>query len=458
MKKNVLKVMATIFSVAFLMAGCATVSNVKIGGKDANFKEPVYNQGQVLVIGDYLYYGNGYTASNSDGFNYNSAAKSGYLARIDLSKGLTFADDVKDDVKAYTSPKNIEKVVKDRLIGYQAQDMFALGEYIYFSSPNTHKTTELQNDYTQVSLYRVKFNGDGLKELVKNSAFKQGEGSTITMQKGSDNNYYYIIVEPGENNTFTIKSLKIGNKIGKIKTIAEEVTSYAIADSDSVQKNIIFTTASEQATATTAVKSVDYATGEVTDLDNGVTGSTAKMLDRAGDIVFYSYSNPNNKVEEVYYKDLSLGGSYFNTSMTAFYNATSISDVKRVGEGYVFKTAGGALMYKELNRIGDSNRLMKDDEFTDILFVNGDVVYTSTDKTIKRVDTVSKNVEVIVTLEDTSLISGQCGYDGEYIYFYSNLPTSLFENEEGETNDADSNYYLFRTDMFGNCQIVGKRV
>ena len=240
MKKRFLRIFALIFCVALFMTGCATVSNVKINGKDAYFENLQYSQGQALVVGDYVYFGNGYTSSSDSGFDYNSATSTGYLSRLNLTSNLTFGSDVKEEDKIYTTPNQTEKVSDKKLIGYQNQDMYALGDYIYFSSANTHKTTSMENDYTMVSLFRVKFNGNGLKELVKNTAFKQGSGSTITVQKGSDNNYYYIIVEPADDNTFTIKTLQIGNKIGKINTIAEKVTSYAIADEKSTQRNIIY--------------------------------------------------------------------------------------------------------------------------------------------------------------------------------------------------------------------------
>ncbi len=452
MKKKLLKIFALVFCVGLIMTGCATVSKVKINGKNANFSELQYNQGQVLVIGDYLYYGNGYTASSDSGFNYKSATSTGYLSRIDLSKSFTFGN-VKEEEKAYSSPQQIEKVNDKKLFGYQYQDMYALGEYIYFTSANTHKTTDMKNDYSQVSLFRIKFNGDGLKELVKNSAFKQGEGSTITVQKGSDNNYYYIIVEPTENSTFSIKSLKIGKKIGKLKTLAENVTSYAIADKNSNSKNIIYTVNSEQTQTTTAVKSVDFATGNKTDLDNGVTGTTIKFVGRAGDIVFYNYTQSTTK-PTIYYKDISNGDGYYNPSVSKrFYNAEKISNIYMVGDGYVF-TSNGALIYKELD--SNSVPLMTKEEFTDILFVENDYVYASNKNSIKRISTIDKQAESILDLGENELVSGQCGYDGEYIYYYSKIVIPS-EDENNTNNNTDGRYYMFRTDKHGRNQLIGKK-
>ena len=453
MKKNFLKVFALLFCAALFMTGCATVSDVKI--KPENYSKLIYSGGQVLVVENYLYFGNGYTDSSASDFNYDNAKKTGYLARLDLSKPLAFDDKVKDEEKSNSSPKNIEKVNGDKLFGYPCQDMYALGDYIYFTSANTHKTTELENDYTRVSLFRVKYNGDGFKELVKNSAFKQGEGSTITIRKADNNNYYYIIVEPSDNDTFTIKTLKIGNNLGKLTTIAKDVTSYAICDDDSVNKNIIFTVKSEQAQSTSAVKEVNIATGKVSDLDNGVTGSNVNLLGRVGDVVFYAYKNPQDKTEEVYYKNISNGESYFNPALSRrFYTATSISDIRKAGDGYAFKTSGGALMFKTLDT--STSLLMTNEDFTDILFVDKDYIYTSSTSSIKRISTIDKSIETILSLEDKEIVSGQCGYDGNYIYYYTKVDQP--ESEKDEEKEADENLYMFRTDKFGNTQLIGKKV
>ena len=86
MKKKFLKLFAMIFSVALLVTGCATVSNVyDENGDPIYFETPTFFGGQVAKIGNYLYYANGYTDASADSFDYNTAAQTGYLARIDLS-------------------------------------------------------------------------------------------------------------------------------------------------------------------------------------------------------------------------------------------------------------------------------------------------------------------------------------------------------------------------------------
>ena len=58
----------------------------------------------------------------------------------------------------------------------------------------------------------------------------------------------------------------------------------------------------------------------------------------------------------------------------------------------------------------------------------------------------------------TSIISGQCGYTGDYIYFYAQLEEIEDDEntDEDEEEEVDTNYYMYRTDKQGNYQLVGQ--
>lgn len=454
MKKGKLKIFSLLFGAALFLTGCATVSDVKINGKEAYFKEAQYYQGQVVKVGDYLYYGNGYTASDSEGFSYKTATKSGYLSRLNVSKDLTYKSDVTLANKSNTTPKGVQQVNDEKLIGYQYQEMYALGEYIYFTSANTHKTSDMENDYSQVSLFRVKFNGDGLKELVKNSAFKTGEGSSITLQKGSDGKYYFLIAEPTNDSTFTIKTLKVGDKIGELKTIVKKAKTYVLADNKSAVRNIVYTVDSGKYQTTTAVKSIDFATREETTLDNGEAGSETKLLDRVGDNIFYSYTMDSKT--EVYQISASSNNGYAPNDNKFFYARTTISDVYKVGDGFVFKGESGGLLYQTLDSTSDPIPLATSEDFTDVLFAEEDYIYISNTTSIKRVSTIDQTLETIISYDEDTIISGECGYADGYIYYYSKI--GELELEDDEEQETDDNYYMYRTDKAGNTQLVGKTV
>lgn len=475
---NLLKIFILVFCIALFLTGCATVSDVKDkNGKNIYFDDVVYFQGQIAIIGDYLYYGNSYTASDGETFDYKTAASTGYLSRLNISN-LKYSD--KEDENGYTNPSPIgTQQVNDRFVGFQNQFMFALGEYLYFTSVNTHSTGSLENDYTQVSLFRIKFNGDNFSELdgVK-STFRYDENTVLTVQKGSDNKYYIIVYAPisdEEDTSYNLYSIKIGDNVGKVITLAEDVTSVAICDENSTLRNIIYTIDAEnEYYPTTAVKSVDFATGEVFDYSDNleVHGSETILQDRIGDIVIYSYKS-SIVPQAIFYKDLINSDNYFNGS-NEFYVSSGVSQVEKAGDGYIFLSdTSGSLMYKptlgsttsaEENYVDPTpKKILGSDEFSDVLFVDGDYVYYSNDTTISRVSVRDlSNKKTLVTM--SSLISGQCGYDGTYIYFYAQLQeteSSDEESESEETTSADTNYYLFRVDKTGsenNTQLLSKVV
>ncbi len=475
-----------VFCVALFLTGCATVSHPLDGnGNKIEYEDIHYNQGQVLKIGDYLYFGNGYVASDGSDFDYDDSTEYTFLSRINTSERLKFDESVSSSKWATTTPNGVEVVNDDKVFGSQLQNMFALGEYIYFAAPNEHKTKDMESDYTKVSLFRMKFDGSKVKELVKNTAFSIGSTGKLTVQKGNDGNYYYIIVEEGENSTFTIKSLKIGNKIGEINTLAENVTSYAIADENSTQKNVLFTVADEdRAMATQIIKAVDFEGGEPVEIDRGLASSTTKFVGRAGDVVFYYYKHQATAKDAIYFKHMeesdypmfeyenekdgykpqngetSIKDEHFSPADSQFfYSATTISQLQQISNGYIFKTEGGALMYSELGK--GTKCIFSDTEFTDLLFTENDYVYVSNATSIKRASVdYSDSKEEIITVTD--MVSGKCGYDGQYIYFYSKIEKPEEEEEDesevvdGKKEEVIDNYYMHRVDKNGNLQLLGE--
>lgn len=182
----------------------------------------------------------------------------------------------------------------------------------------------------------MKFNGDKFKEI---DTFRYDENSVITVQKGSDGNYYYIIYSPTsseENPTYNLYSIRIGDKIGDTVTLAEEVKSVAVCDENSTVKNVVYTVDSERTEyATDAVKAVDFATGEVSDYgdNNDVVGSTTTMLGRVGDVVVYNYSS-QIVPQGVFYKDISTGDKHFQEQQ---------SSIHQIQQSQIYKQSATAI-------------------------------------------------------------------------------------------------------------------
>ena len=447
MKKKFLKLFAMIFSVALLVTGCATVSNVyDENGDPIYFETPTFFGGQVAKIGNYLYYANGYTDASAESFDYNTAAQTGYLARIDLSTDFVFDEETEDSLKPNTSPENSEKV-SDRFVGYQNQNMFAYGSYLYFTSTNTHRTSSLENDYSRVTLFRVAFNGDNLTEIYTT---RYDDSSSIEVVEGSDGNYYYVICAQNSEEKYELSSIKIGDSLGSRVLLAENVESYAIADENSSSKNVIYAATNDDGEI--EIKAVDFATEETTDYSYA-TSMEISFLDRVGDIVFYS-ADTANADKEVYYKDLSSVDTNFSAT-NRFFSADSISEVLSVENGYVFVSANGGLIYKTLN--GSSVPLLSSDTTFDLLFERDGWIYYSSSTEINRISVVDQTIENVITM--TSMISGACGYSDGYIYFFAQLEETESDSSS-EDATTDENYYLYRAslDGTGNYQLIGKTI
>ena len=226
--------------------------------------------------------------SSAEEFDYNEASKTGYLAYINLSEPFTFDEDATDTKNS--SPLDSEKV-SDRFVGYQNQDMFVYGSYIYLTSTNTHKTGELENDYSRVSLFRMKFNENKLQEICTT---RYDENSQISVQKGSDGNYYYVICAQNDQEEYQISSIKIGDELGKQTVLAENIESYAVADENSTLKNVVYTKTNDKDEM--EIKAVDFANGQTSSYSLQQSAEIT-LLDRVGDRVFYSADTDITDVE-----------------------------------------------------------------------------------------------------------------------------------------------------------------
>lgn len=440
MKKYATIFCSFVFCVALILSGCATVSDVYgTDGKSIYFENINYFEGQVAKIGDYIYYANGYADIDASDFNYGASAKNAGLSRIKISSRFEYGDNVDD--KQNTSPKGIENV-SGKLVGYENQYMFALGSYLYFTSANTHKTSDAENDYSQVSIFRIKFNGENLEEL---GTFKHDDNSILrAIQDGE--NFYYLITTPADDSKTDVYSIKIGDDCGKAKKIVENAESVVFCDENSTLKNVLYTVDAENFDqATDCVKKVNLDGTENDIFHRGVSGVSITLNGRVGDEVFYFRSIFENSSEsEIFVKDISTGSSFDNGKES--WTVGKINTVKKVENGYLFiDEESKSVMFS--NKDSNPEILLSSDDYSDLLFADGEYVYYSNSTSIKRKSVRTLEIESIASM--TSIISGQVGYDGNYIYYFAQL-----ENQDDD--DKDENYYMYRADKVGNYTLIGK--
>lgn len=439
--KKILKILSVAVLSMFAFTGCATVSNIQ-----NDYSELIFNGGQAVQVGDYLYYGNGYTAvgSSATDFAYDASANVSYMNRINLTNNFG---------KPLDAQKDTEKV-NSKVIGYENQYMFVLGDFVYYTSANTHKTSSLENAYNLVSFFRCRLNGDNVEEFYTTSTFDSSK-SELRVLKGYDDNYYFIIFDGSE-----LSSIRLGSSLGGREVIATDVQSLAMPNENdeysykqilyTVNKTEEGTTSSSSSTKEVEVYSYDYSTNKKTKAISAAAGT--KFVGRQGDIVFYTNST-NTIAPPTYYKNLANSSLIFSGNANElFYDRADIKDIQSisvgdsVSEGYIFVggTSSSVMYRNERTKQVDDKPLIEKDSYTDLLFVDGDYIYYSNSTGIYRISVKNKQPETVI--EMTEIVSGKYAYSNNYIYFYAKLEND--ENDE-KTYEEDNNYYMYRVHKEG---------
>ncbi len=433
MKKRVFKIFSLLFVFALLLTtGCATVGNIS-----NDYDGVIYNGGQTAQVGDYLYFANSYKAvdSNKEDYAYSANSEVAYLNRINVNQNFG---------NKLHSPKGSEKV-NSKVVGYENQYMFVLGDFIYFTSPNTHKVTDedrvLHNAYDLVSLFRSRLNGDGFEELLTTENFDASKSQFRVLQ-GYDKEYYLIVFDGTD-----LMSLKLGNKVGGKVVIAEDVQSLAMPnETDSYEfKEILYTIKSKENDSEVEVYSYNYASG--TRRKASAASEGTKFVGRDGDDVFYTNTSKTGAYQTYKRKLLKNAVlSFTGPQSEVFYDTANITNITRVSsgdamaEGYVF--VGGnskSLMYKNTRTNETAQALLTSDAYSNLLFVDGDYVYYSSTTGLYRISVKNKQAETII--EMTDILDSKASHSGNYIYFYAKLQKDELDDNEYEEDD---NYYLYR--------------
>lgn len=479
----------SVFALAGVLTGCATVGNIK-----NTETEIIMNGTGAALVGNHLYFANAFSDSVTSEAEYSTAAATSYLARVDTTA-------LGEDVDQNFSPKLVEKVAGN-VTGFSGSFMFVLGQNIYYATPNTqmitktdeegNKTTEHHYDYT--TFYKSALNGDGQKKLLTTTeVVSQCEALKC------DGKYYIVVLAGSE-----LFKINLSNdSVEKIEK-EDEVTSVALQKT--YQKNIqaeadlnfdgyVYYAINRpdpngSGLSGTIVKRVKLSGGEAEPVYNQQTA--VSLLGRDKDYVFYSESyqgqqwicrydvtSPKNSfgaqnVSNRYY----CGGT--TQEETTFHRVET--DSGRV-LGYVFMIE--STMHYVSNDGAKSGTVKfvspsgSEETTFSLMFVKGRTAYIVTAANIYRAgledifNSSTKGNEVdctpIVTM--TSISSGAAyAFDGENIYFYAGLQElpkdeteDEEESEEEETpeTETDETNYLYRaslkvSDASKNYQLLGQ--
>lgn len=444
--------LAGLFSVA--LVGCSNWSGIPNSKSD----QIIFNGGIISVVDDNLFYANGYVDGEITTMDeYNAAAEYSYLARLNTN----------ENTSAYSSPENVNKL-NSEVLGYENAYSFVLGDFVYYASPNKHRTNTNAHVFTYVSIFKTRLNGADTAELMTTSSF---DSATAEFRAVQTQGQSYLLVFDGT----ALSSINLSND--EVSEISSAATSVALPrEGENFDGKIYFTEDKDNSYGQSGNEVFEYnlLTGEKNAIMKTIN-NTITFTGRVGDELFFTRLNETTQVSRTYRLDTQrLASAAFLSAAESFYSA-EIDNVFRIESntasgynGYVFTSSLSGEAQLLYRRDSDSStvRLAASDEFSSILFVNKDFVFFSTESGISYKSVMTPS-ETTTLVSDMTIISTKIGYERfesgnlKNIYFYAQR---VYEETDETTTDSeeetDTNYYLYKLSFTAQTapQLLGKTV
>ncbi len=414
MKKSIKYVLALVLCLCFVLVGCTPKLEMPKGNIDSN-------GGSVVMVGDYVYYANTFVdySSLSGNANEDKTINQNALYRVKTDEfGYTTRDD--DDFI-----ENIEKVTT-KISGFNNSNMFVVGNYLYFTSPNAHKNKKGEDLFKLTTLFRVKLDGTGRQEILSTET-TQGKFFLVTEETP-----YLLVFD----NSKIIK-LTIGDKLGKIETLVSDVL------------DVVFPTNYGKLDAF-------YYTTDISEQDKtaGLSGNYLHKFDLTNNNQSLISRNERETISlvafedgKLYYKRLDAETKdslyYSNTMQETFENGEKV--LTAVGETTSKDSTTDVIskfsIINEDNYVFEYNKkIMLNTETTPLVNeeakiekIYGDYVYYSTSKGLFRISYKDKKVQTVAEISNIKQGEGAVDIAGEYVYFYAKT-----------ANNSTDTYYCHR--------------
>ena len=456
MKKLTKSVFGLLCAGAFVVAGvtgCSGIKNIE------NDQQGIVYNGSVVSVGDYLFYANGFASGVNDygtssESEYNIAKQYSYLARTNASE---------HEGTKFENSSEVNKI-SDRIAGYSNIYMFVAGDYIYYATPNMHKTGENKHVWTYVSIMRCKLDGSKSEEIYTTKAYNSTTAQIRALNYDSKN---YLVIYDGTN----LVRIDLSGKTS-VKEISNAVTSVALPKEKESWNGEIYFTENRVSLAGqngNVVYKASIKNGEksVACQENGLT---ITFTGRVSDKLFYT--REAGSIKETYTLDLlTKGTKSFNTAGELFYsleiaNIEGIAETNTMFNGVVFSTTKSSatqIMYynyyqAQINQSYEAQTFVEAD-YANTVVVYGEDFYYSTANGIFKKSVLGGDAQTIVS--DMTITSGKnyFGYDYYYvdgeiaklnnIYFYAeHVYDESAEDYDSETA-TDKTVYLYGVDASG---------
>lgn len=421
MKKVLSALALMLITFAFMLGGCG--SSIAMPAVNAAIKG---NGGFVVQKGEYIYFANAYTSYHALG-NATDAVKSTDekygIYRVKTSSFLNGA--ISFDEDGY--PNDVEKIVA-KVSAFENNGLFIVGDYLFFASPNTHKTNRNENRFDLITIFSVKLDGSQLRELYTTNDYTNGDWTVLSI----NNKAYLITRENKQIIRHEINNGKISNKT----VLASDVVSSILVDQveSEFDHYVYFTTGRteeeiELGFSGNILKKVNIATGEVLS-DNNPLFTSISILNQQHGKLFYT-TKQTNSATKLYVKSLTgadkILAEWTDASKLFFFGYENDNSPKHIVFNSQSKLVSQSFESASLNVLVNSDATP--------LFVSGDYVYYSTSENISRVN--YKQPEQAQVVVEKEIQKDVVDFDGRYMYVFVKIDGS-----------ESSVMYLHRIDTF----------
>ena len=385
-----------------------------------------------VFVPEYIYYANGYKShteliSGSD----NENVKVADLVRVKLTAGKPEYDENGD-------VKNLE-VVCSKIVGSENTAMFVVGEYIYFGSPNIHKTNQNKHQFNLVSIFRVKLDGTDMKEIYTTPEYDGGSYTVL-----SHNGKNYLTIYTGKK----LVKFEIGKGVGSEVELAKDLTGIALPkQGDAFNGEIYFTTdrteaQKENGQTGNLLKKVNIETGTVTERYN-INGKSISLVGVYNNELIFS------KEDGTFRFDVKKTTSSIETSTRMAWDAlTGIYDMGTASSGahrgYVLSYSGKLMLLKKGSM--DMTEILN--ESISILTVCDDYIYYSSGTSIMRIACFAGKTAQKV-FENSTMLTTKISVHSGYVYFFNKAANEDIEDDEENVIVYPDNYFMYRVSMAG---------
>lgn len=417
--------------VFILLAVCLLATFMACNGENYNSFTPVSmpsnstvssNGGLVVIVGEYTYFINGYSAATADN-TYNNVV-TGAICRIKTSD----IEKLNDDELTDNAKQDLYEIVVPKIV-YQANSaasgLYVKGERIYFTTPNVEKDNSGAVKNSELVIMSAKLDGSDVK--IHHTA------SANTMAVNfleNDGNLYAAYLLDSKLQCVNITENKA------VEEIADDISSVYVSENTIFAlQTVNYKNAQGDETAENFNRICSYKPGE--ELTTILSGDTA--VEGMDDIVYTLYRAVDGKL---YFTATGASKAYAGVFV---YENGSVRRLLETSEASFYNYENGLLVLKSnfVTYVSyNANELVSEKLLYTTTWVPfkviGSIHYYTANSILYKVDFAEGDINREATaLNSTTMTNTNFTYDiiGDEVYFIGSSDSLLYRatiNEDGE--------------------------